>query len=507
MAEAQDIPAAKLRPEASVTAPSTAGSGLPPELERFLDDPSPKSLVIRGPPGSGKTSLALTALDAFVGQKIFITSSVPRDELLHQFSWVRTAGPDSIGILEFLRFGRPAQAGDRALTVDDLREALQARASDLIDLANVLSLPRSLEAPLASESHPRKMVVIDSWDAWIENRIGPTALAFDVPTTRWELERTILGQLLRTGAHVLLVAERSEVGRLEYVVDGALSLSVAADEGRQERWIGMSKLRGTRIENATYPFTLEGGRFRAVLPLPSGPRAWQYGCATDPNPSDPWLWPGSDSYARWFGRLPPAGYTLVEADNETPERALWFVLAPMVRSVLRRGGSVALQAPLVLTPTEIRESLSPDGRDEPGGGLLHLLPSESAHVGSALDTRTAMQEFLERTVGRPAPVLVMLFRPDTDGADPGAISPVELIREAHAELKPDRGAFGAVVVARDDDPQVGMLRAQSATHLAVRSLRGRLFLHGIRPWTALLVPSAAPAPDDDAEPYRLVPIL
>lgn len=499
---------------------------VPPEILRFFREPRPRTLTVRGEPGSGKTSLALATLAAYPGFRAFVSTTVDRDSLLHQFPWLSDARQSPVELVEFLRFRSPAL--DSAVDISEMRTALQARASDLVDVASVLSLPPALHQLLSAHADEPKMVAVDSWEAWIGNLLGPTSSAFDVPTTRWELERTILGQILRTGAHVLLVAERSEPSRFDYVADEVVTLTASELEGRRERWIALSKLRGTEVESPSYPFTLEGGKFRCIVPqrLPTaGP--FQVGDEPDPSPSDPSLWPGLSAVAGWFGRIPPMGYTLIETDSETPVLSLWRLAAPAVLAALRAGGRALVRPPGNLTAAGLRQNFVPalpslESLDRLG--VVVPTPGSPPAEGFALARLNPSGELLPwpsetepleagsghlavfRFLGAPSPVLsrnlVVIF-PDPE---------VDLSLEAHradpflgvpSQARREGSRFGALIVMHTDDPHVEQIRVRNAVHIVARTRRGQLFLYGVRPWTPLLVP-VAPAP---SSPFQLIPVV
>lgn len=523
--------APRLRPGA----PAAASAGLPPEVRAFFTGPIPKTLTVRGVPGAGKTSFALANLTAFDGHRVFVTSSVPRSALLVQFPWLGRPETPTIEIVEFLRFRDPRSTGD--LSIDQLREALQARASDLIDVAEILNLPPALHASLAAQEGRPSMVAIDSWEAWVENILGPSPLSVSVPTTRWELERSLLGEITRTGAHAILVAERVESSRFDYVSDGAISLSSSEFEGRQERWVSLSKLRGTRIENASYPFTLEGGRFRCLVPYVARGGRETVRPAPDPDPSADSLWPGSGAFARWFGRVPRQRCVVIEADSEVSERALWNLTLPLLLSALQGKGKVVLRPPGSLSSAEVWQTLSGEAPAEGVSARLRIIPplprafppgapsevyfgpedrlrtylssqeSEPRTPGSILwkEISTFLSAEREGTHGRD---LVLAF-PDTGVRnEPGD---VEHVGDPLMNLPPDgelsTGGFASVLVLRSEDPEAARVRSRSSLHLMVRAVRGHLVLYGMRPWTPLLVPGVRGPGTPTEEPYDLIPVI
>ena len=526
------LPSAPGIAEASGAVVRARGFGLPPELALFFSRPTSRSLTVRGPPGAGKTSLALAALRAFEGVRVYVSSQVPRDDLVGQFPWL--ARPDAVPVELVELLGYRDSEGRSDLRVGPLRDALQARANDLVELAQVLNLPPALHALLAAHPDEPKMVVVDSWEAWMENLLGPTPLAVAVPTTRWELERAVLGQITRTGARAILVAEREEISRFDYLADGVVELLAGQVDGRQERWLRLTKLRGTPIDYGTYAFTLEGGLFRSLPPgfskLGAGPAPF----ARDPSPGAPGLWLGSAAWSRWLGRLPDGRSLLVEVDSEVPERIVWALVLPMIRSALDGGGRIVMRPPENVPIGEVLDDLdagrtdvservrlvSAGDRGAPGSLAARLSFGPEDRLRSYLagdpDATPDAQEVVWQEValflGEPRPAvgatdLLVAFpaAPIGGPGEPADRTDALLTFPLAGRFPPAR--LAQVVVARADDPRTPRLRARSAMHLSVRGLRGQVGVVGVRPWTPILVPSFRAAGPDRDDPFELVPIM
>lgn len=492
---------------------------LPPEVEGFLSDPIPNAATVRGGPGTGKTTFALSALASFPGHRVYLSSSVSRPSLYRQFPWLAELRPPEIEFLELTRW--TPMASDGSGDLDQMREVLQARASDLVDLARVLSLPRALTSSLAAHAAEPQLVVVDSWEGWVENLLGGSSANLDVWTTRWILERALLDKIQRAGAHVLMIVERDERNRFDYAVDGAIALSSSEFEGRQERWLSLPKLRGVRIANSSYPFTLEGSKFRSIVPTASRPRPQLIRDDPDPGPAPGWLWPGSAAFAARFGRLPVRGTLLLEADGETPIGVTWLLTAPMVLAALRSGNRVVLRPPAGLPTEDLWRELSSSmpaaaaapglrfadvatGSDRVGVPPETILTgsdssglTDSAHRGEAID-------FLR--LGPAGPGLAVIF--PHEEFDPGSdIHTRDLYLGLPTIARRSGASLGAVLILRSDDPHIEPARVRSSTHLVVRARRGQFFLYGVRPWTPLFV-LHLPAPDaQGGSRYDLIPIV
>ncbi len=68
--------------------------------------------------------------------------------------------------------------------------------------------------------------------------------------------------------NLILISERLETSPLDYIVDGIVELSRITVDYRRAREIVIKKLRGIRIDQHKYGFTLDGGRFRYFSSFP-----------------------------------------------------------------------------------------------------------------------------------------------------------------------------------------------------------------------------------------------
>lgn len=506
----------------SVMAGAMPAEWMPPEMLHFLAGDAVRTLTVRGPPGAGKTTFALEVLEQFDGYRSFVSARVPREKVLHDHPWLSDAQTPAVDVDEFLRYrGTDSTPG---LRVGELRDALQARATDLVELSSVLALPKRLEQGLSVHGDQPKLVVIDSWEAWVENVLGSSPLAIEVPTTRWELERSLLDRFGDLGARVILVVEREELSRLDYVVDGTLALTFSETDGRVDRWLSFRKLRGVEIRSLSYPFTLQDGRFHCIRPAPFHLALIPPPEVPDPEPAAPGLWPGSPPLATHFGRLPIPGSTLCEVDDETPARLPWRLVLSAVTSALRSGGRVVIRPPSHLPAREIWSALAllrgsldleaalrvfsweKDGT-LPGtseGPFLLVSDGGPAEAQRAVE-RLESTGFFVQPVPPEARSLAVVFVESTveTPSNSAGLDPFLAL----ADLARRGGNFATLIVARSSDPFIEPIRARSAIHVLLSSSRGQFFLTGVRPWTPHFALTLPPSADTTPSHFDLVPIV
>lgn len=114
----------------------------------------------------------------------------------------------------------------------------------------------------------RPFLVVDTWDAM--------GMEMD-SKEKLRTAKAIMMTTYVTNGRTILVEETKETSFLDFLVDGVVSLNsmevygeaeagrVYEDrlERRTTREMELKKLRGIRISNKKYTFTLEGGRFRS----------------------------------------------------------------------------------------------------------------------------------------------------------------------------------------------------------------------------------------------------
>jgi KaiC/GvpD/RAD55 family RecA-like ATPase len=500
---------------------------IPRELVDFLKLPGPQSMLLRGPPGSGKSSLSLALLESFTGSRFYVTNRVPEDDVLMAFPWLGENGNHGIRMLDNTEAEGVASAA-RAL-LKGSPSLVSDLSSETREFTEFLWLPEPLQEAWGQlDPDKPSLIVIDSWDALVDSYLGTpgTSPGADLPS-RADIERALLRRMGRAKTHLLFVLEREEQTQLDYLVNAVGVTSREVVNGRLERWLTIYKLRGVRIENPHYPFSLEGAHFECIVPVrPYGHlRGGRFNPAPDNMPG--LLWPGSKAFADSFGRLPLGKSSLIEIEGEVPNHIPHLLLAPMLAHAIERNGHVIFLPDASTLPddvwdalhgsverrrflSQVRFLLPPagpnEGTSEFDSTIVRLGPSGDGSALPATDD-IGMDQFLRSgsTVESPGLFVVFLNGLVSVASGLGVQISADLIQRLPGQIQAAvRGApVHAIAVGAPSSPLLDPLRSTAALRLHIRQVQGRIFLHASDPWT----PSFVLTEGGETDPYGLLRVV
>ncbi len=298
---------------------------IPSELNDFFSSGG-RSLILKGAPGTGKTTLALELLRHFRSSHdpCFISGRIDETTLREHLPWIDpdvllARGDDEsarhrrkgmVSRSELDRLESRVEEGDGTLEGDyDPGPGASQIEKDAwtIDVMALLPEMDRLYDRLETARNGKIMVAIDSIDSLAEKYgIAPKRLIFAIQKDLVE----------HSNANVIFILETSETNSLDFMGDGVVSLEMDELEGRRLRLMRLEKLRGQRIFIPTYAFSLAGGHFDCFGDSPSGT-----------------LTPEIEKIQMdgYFSNLTESGkYTVFEIDGSVPANVIHSLAASQV---------------------------------------------------------------------------------------------------------------------------------------------------------------------------------
>jgi len=187
-----------------------------------------KTIVIKGKPGTGKTTLSFELM-RMVGSGLYVSTRTALKELVDQYPYIKP-------LVE--------EGAVRGISFEDLR---LGSAADVME--SVLKATEELKNPV---------IILDSWDS--------IARELD-PIERLRAEKSLAAMVEPTDSKLVFVSETAETSSLDYLADAIVTLEDREVDGARMRYIVWEKIRGVPIPQKRYIFTLHEGRFRMFQPL------------------------------------------------------------------------------------------------------------------------------------------------------------------------------------------------------------------------------------------------
>ena len=208
---------------------------IPPNILEVIEFSKGFSLLVKGEPGTGKTTLALELLKRIGGASaVYLSTRVTPNSLYSHFPWLERC-KNPINVIDTTKFYISSETS--VFGPQSFPEAFCNRLEKIVKPATV---------------------VIDSWDA----------VTFQEDELKIRLLEATIAELVRQrDIRLVFVSENMDTTPLDYMVDGIVLLRDIRIDYRRAREIIIKKLRGTSIRQPNYPFTLKEGRFQCFMPF------------------------------------------------------------------------------------------------------------------------------------------------------------------------------------------------------------------------------------------------
>jgi len=330
---------------------------IPNEIRDFFRIEDGQTLLIKGLPGTGKTTLSLEIMNRLCDKKngMYISTRIDPKRLYATHPWVKEVVPPRNVI---------------NATQGKLLESLKGISKDLTNYYAVLDFFKVFFDEAEEMDNP--MIIIDSWDAvlnYTSQFIGNAQHSF---------EQNICEFARDLDTHLIFVSEFANVMPLDYIVDGVVTMEQfrlpSYAEGsmrtRYVRQIRLDKLRGVEIRQKTYTATLHKGRFSCFEPYREQSDAR---IASDmvrvPDPADDRISTGIPDLDSISGGLKYGSCNVLEIDQGVGKR-YYQLLTALASNAIKNGRGVFILPSIgyqlssrdIFVPTNVAVS-QPQGLD------------------------------------------------------------------------------------------------------------------------------------------------
>lgn len=350
---------------------SNAGS-IPQEIGEFFSKPGGRSLIVKGSPGTGKTTFALQLLEE-VGKpnaSFYLSTRVSDEALYKQFPWLKEK--DMRGrIVDSSRMLLEAlctpEAEEEVTTDKTTVEKVSAAKGFLKsisggDLAPPTKVDRTrLRVIMERIRMPEIERIYDCIERVLPEKSMLIVDSVEGVTHKYGIDMdefiTCLQKDLVEGSNtdVLMVLEKADAPSLEYLVDGVISLSHEMVSDRRVRHMNLAKLRATEIRQPNYMLSLKAGRFRgfdAFHPGQIKENAWKSVKDTDKHYST-----GIEDLDGLLGGGYNIGsYNVIEIDENVSNEEYYLVVRPILLNFITQNKGVVA----VLTGGDHADALRKD---------------------------------------------------------------------------------------------------------------------------------------------------
>jgi KaiC/GvpD/RAD55 family RecA-like ATPase len=453
---------------------------LPTEIRRFFRSRTGQSLLIRGAPGTGKTTFALSLLAGLKAPGFYVSTRVFYPELIEHHPWLRDRLPaNNVIDAEAMWPGTEGRKEFASLIRRFIK--LSPDSEEFGNLEKFLALPPGVQEVFSRfPAGERSALVIDSWDGLVEPYLGHPAEP-PSPSHRMRIENALISILTKANVHAILINETSSFTALEYLVHGVIELRRDDTEGMVLRELLYHKLRGVPLQSSSLMYSLEGARFTAIprrFPRPSDGPAESFHPRENPPGG---LSTGLAELDRTLGAVPAGHAMLFEYDPHVERLALQPVIDYLVAQAIASGWEVTLLADI---PFSLPHFLIETEKLIPRTQLLEHLnafnPPPIVTPGSPTPpaTRQLMEQLKESATAKSVVGVLLNALDSAFGSRQEFVDAVNaLTSRAH-----ERGAI-LVFAAPSGLAGLGEIAPVVSGHFRFIQHRRTTLLYGIRPST------------------------
>ena len=306
-------------------------------LKPLLSTPV-KSILIKGEPGTGKTTLALELLRLY-GKGIYVSTRLSKEQSEEHHPELN----------DLFQRGDAMEVNPLDLESNQRVERSNAYTFQDLRFSNPENILNAIVKCLAKIKQP--LIILDSWDA-IANRTEHIE--------RLKIEQTLALMALGNGAKLLFVSEEPNLTTTDYLVDAVATVQNDLHDGRRVRKIWWNKVRGSAASHWSNLFTLWGGRFTAFSQHAA---MWQG--VTKPRPfepianKEPFYSTGSVDLDEFFGGGLRKGFLVIVEFGKYIGSAAFNPISTAIRCNVILNGGCSMTIPSAgVSANRIKDSVS-----------------------------------------------------------------------------------------------------------------------------------------------------
>jgi len=292
---------------------------IPPEIISFFRENVGEILLVKGPPGSGKSLFSLECMKALCRSRsgIAIFPRLDEDQMISEFPWLAGETADH-NLIPFHGNTKMADPNWFKREFDLLKTRLENKIG---------------------------FMLFDPIDAITEQYENPERKM-----------KEIVSLVQSTNVSAIMVQEKEGISYLDHLAGGVIRLYFGEKEGRRYRALAIEKMRGVEVNNSHYIFTLQKGVFRAFRP-------WKL----DDTPKGHWI-KTEDTETHFSSGLQDldiilgggykrGSYNILDVDDNITSSEYFLMLRPTLLNFLHHDQGVVMVPPAGEHPESIRQDL------------------------------------------------------------------------------------------------------------------------------------------------------
>ena len=231
--------------------------GLMGLLEKFFNQKYGKSLVVKGKPGAGKTTFALSYIESIMDKVpvCYLSARYSDDALQLTYPWLKEVSLRNLASSlkgEIVNVNTESlQKLERMIEEGKISNGMENGL--ILNITDLLPEIRALYEFVDSNVGNAPLIVIDSMEALSEKYDINNLLLFSM----------IHSDLVeKSGANVIAILEADANQKLEYFADGVISMNYFIEDDFLTRSSVIEKLRGISLGSTPiFLYTLKDGKF------------------------------------------------------------------------------------------------------------------------------------------------------------------------------------------------------------------------------------------------------